>query len=46
MGTIPSCPLVSGTINDFDCGTIARSVGIRMVSWAGASISWRFNAEK
>ena len=34
----------SGKPNDFDCGTIERSVGIRMVSWVGGSISWRFNS--
>jgi hypothetical protein len=34
----------SGLPNDFDCGTIERSVGIRMVSWVGGSISWRFNS--
>ena len=36
----------SGLGNDFDCGTIERSVGIRTVSWVGGSISWRFNSEK
>ena len=36
----------SGLPNDFDCGTIERGVGIRMVSWIGASISWRFNSVK
>jgi hypothetical protein len=36
----------SGLPNDFDCGTIERSVGIRMVSWVGGSISWRFNSLK
>jgi hypothetical protein len=34
----------SGLPNDFDCGTVERSVGIRMVSWAGGSISWRFKS--
>jgi hypothetical protein len=33
----------SGQPNDFDCGTVERGVGIRMVSWVGGSISWRFN---
>jgi carboxypeptidase family protein len=36
----------SGVSNDFDCGTNERAVGIRMVSWVGGSISWRFNREK
>ena len=36
----------TGLANDFDCGTVERSVGIRMVSWVGGSISWRFNAGK
>jgi hypothetical protein len=34
----------SGKPNDFDCGTIERAVGIRMVSWIGGSISWRFDS--
>ena len=49
MGATPYCAPgsgPSGDFNDFDCGTIERSVGIRMVSWAGGSISWRFGAEK
>jgi hypothetical protein len=32
----------SGLPNDFNCGTVERAVGIRMVSWIGGSISWRF----
>jgi hypothetical protein len=36
----------SGLPNDFDCGTIERAAGIRMVSWVGGSISWRFDAGK
>jgi Carboxypeptidase regulatory-like domain len=36
----------SGLPNDFDCGTVERSVGIRMVSWVGGSISWRLNSVK
>jgi hypothetical protein len=46
---IPYCPVgsgPSGAKNDFDCGTIEQSVGIRMVSWVGGSISWRFSTEK
>jgi hypothetical protein len=34
----------SGLPNDFDCGTVERAVGIRTVSWAGGSISWRFGS--
>ena len=34
----------SGKPNDFGCGTVERAVGIRMVSWIGGSISWRFNS--
>ena len=36
----------SGQPNDFDCGTVERTVGIRMVSWVGGSVSWRFNPAK
>ena len=36
----------SGLPNDFDCGVVERAVGIRMVSWVGGSISWRFNPVK
>src|SRR6201998_3139379 len=49
MGAVPYCAPgsgPSGAQNDFDCGTSERSVGIRMVSWVGGSISWRFSAEK
>jgi hypothetical protein len=46
MGTIPSCAVKSGTINDFDCGTVEKSVGIRTASWVGGSISWRIGGEK
>jgi hypothetical protein len=43
----PSCaPGVGGVANNFDCGTVERAVGIRMVSWIGGSISWRFNSAK
>jgi hypothetical protein len=43
----PACPPgVGGVANDFDCGTVERSVGIRMVSWIGGSVSWRFGAER
>lgn len=33
----------SGLENDFDCGTVERGVGVRMVSWVGGSVSWRFS---
>jgi hypothetical protein len=36
----------SGLPDDFDCGTVERSVGIRMVSYVGGSISWRFGAAR
>ena len=36
----------SGLPNDFDCGTMERGVGIRMVSFVGGSISWRFSSAK
>jgi hypothetical protein len=36
----------SGLPNDFDCGTVERSVGIRMVSFVGGSLSWRFSSVK
>jgi hypothetical protein len=52
-GSTPFCAPGSGPSglpNDFDCGSqpgaIERSVGIRMVSWIGGSISWRFNPDK
>jgi hypothetical protein len=48
-GALPYCAPgsgPSGAQNDFDCGTNEQSVGIRMVSWVGGSISWRLNAEK
>jgi hypothetical protein len=34
----------SGLPSDFDCGSVERSVGIRMASYVGGSISWRFNS--
>ena len=47
VGKLPYCSGgVNGIANDFDCGTLERSVGIRMVSWVGASVSWRFGGEK
>jgi hypothetical protein len=49
LGTVPYCAPgsgPSGAQNDFDCGTNEQSVGIRMVSWVGGSLSWRFGSEK
>jgi hypothetical protein len=46
---IPSCPAgagPSGALNDFDCGSKEWAVGIRMASFVGGSISWRFSTEK
>lgn len=45
---IPYCPVgsgPSGAPNDFDCGANEWPVGIRMVSFVGGSISWRFGQE-
>jgi hypothetical protein len=43
----PACsPGVDGIANDFDCGAIERAVGVRMTSWIGASIAWRFGATR
>jgi hypothetical protein len=43
----PACAAgMDGIANDFDCGTAERSVGVRMVSWVGGSISWRFGKER
>jgi hypothetical protein len=45
---IPYCPArsgPSGAQNDFDCGTNEWPVGIRMTSFVGGSISWRFKQE-
>jgi hypothetical protein len=36
----------SGLPTDFDCGVLERAVGIRMASWVGGSVSWRFNSVK
>ena len=49
MGATPFCGPgsgPSGLANDFDCGTNEQSVGIRMVSFVGGSISWRFGSGK
>jgi hypothetical protein len=47
----PYCaPGVDGIANDFDCGALPggseRSVGVRLPSFVGASISWRFGAAR
>jgi hypothetical protein len=43
----PVCaPGVDGIANNFDCGNVERAVGIRMVSWVGGSISWRFSSAR
>jgi hypothetical protein len=49
LGAVPYCAAGSGPSGaqaDFDCGTNEQSVGIRMASWVGGSISWRLNGEK
>jgi hypothetical protein len=49
---IPSCAAgsgPSGAPNDFDCGSASGTewpVGIRMVSFVGGSISWRFRSPR
>jgi hypothetical protein len=48
-GQTPYCAPASGPTgdyNDFDCGANELAVGIRMVSWIGGSISWRFASGK
>jgi hypothetical protein len=43
----PACAAGAGGIaNDFSCGTVERSVGVRLPSYVGVSISWRFTPEK
>lgn len=54
LGQVPYCAPGSGPSslpNDFDCanpslGGVEVGVGVRMVSWVGGSISWRFNSGK
>jgi hypothetical protein len=49
LGTVPYCAPGSGSSgaeNDFDCGTNEQRVGIRMVSFVGGSISWRFGSRR
>jgi hypothetical protein len=49
---IPSCPAgsgPSGAPNDFDCGSSEGrewAVGIRMASFVGGSVSWRFGGAR
>ncbi len=46
-GPPPSCAAgIHGITNDFECGTVERSVGVRLPSFVGASISWRIDSEK
>ncbi len=48
-GMVPYCAPgsgPSGALTDFACGTNEQSVGIRMVSGVGGSISWHFGFEK
>jgi hypothetical protein len=45
-GSPPACPAgVDGIPNNFACGTVERSVGVRLPSFIGASVSWRFGRE-
>jgi hypothetical protein len=44
-GAPPFCA-ANGSGNDFDCGTVERSVGVRLPSFVGASLSWRFAGER
>jgi hypothetical protein len=47
--SLPYCAAGSGPSQlqaDFDCGTIERAVGIRMLSFIGGSMSWRSNSNK
>ena len=49
IGAIPYCAPGSGPSglpSDFDCGTNEQAVGVRMVSFVGASISWRLGQVK
>ncbi|MGA2890125.1 MAG: TonB-dependent receptor [Terracidiphilus sp.] len=49
LGQTPYCGPGSGPTgeyNDFDCGTNEMAVGIRMVSWVGGSVSWRFGTRR
>jgi hypothetical protein len=46
-GPPPACLAgVDGIASDFDCGTVERSVGVRLPSFVGASVSYRFGREK
>jgi hypothetical protein len=37
---------VDGISNNFSCGTVERGVGVRLPSYVGVSISWRFGESK
>jgi hypothetical protein len=46
-GTPPACTAdQEGIAGDFSCGTVERSVGVRLPSFVDASIAWRFGREK
>jgi hypothetical protein len=46
-GPPPACVAgVDGMASDFNCGTVERSVGVRLPSFVGASVSYRFGREK
>ena len=36
----------SGMPTDFNCGTAELAVGVRLVSFIGGSVSWRFGSTK
>ena len=43
----PSCPAsIDGVATDLNCGTTEYAVGVRMVSWVGGSLSYRFGNSK
>jgi hypothetical protein len=49
LGQTPYCGPGSGLTgehNDFNCGTSEMAVGVRMVSWVGGSVSWRFGTQR
>jgi hypothetical protein len=49
FGKTPYCGPGSGPAgeyNDFNCGTNEMAVGVRMVSWVGGSVSWRFGTQR
>ena len=49
LGQTPYCGPgsgLTGEYNDFNCGTSEMAVGVRMVSWVGGSVSWRFGTQR